>query len=267
MNRQPHCLSQKSLAALSFVTVLATQLASLNAWGADAPKGSAKAPTAPAEPTLEGSVVNVDQIKEKYWARGDENEMGVVQNRAYSKANKITLGVLGGAITSDPFYNNSAYGFNLGYHFSEYISLSALAWRSISSPSSALLTYQSQNRGAINSNPQYAYYGGEIAGSILYGKLSVIGKSIIYYDLHLLAGAGMTGTENGNFLTGHLGIGQRFFLSKRASLRVDYRLMLYNENIVEKVITPQIGQTVGTRVNYSNAITAGVDFFFEVFKK
>ena len=214
MTRQPYCLSHKSLAALSLMTVVTTQLASPSAWGADAPKGQ-PAPAA-SEPTLEGSVVNVDQIKEKYWARGDENEMGVVQNRAYSKARKFTLGVVGGVINSDPFIANSAMGFNLGYHFSEYLSISALAWRSLSTPSAALVAYQQFSGGASNTNPQNAYFGGEVAGSILYGKLSVLGKSIIYYDLHLLGGIGSTGTENGNFLTGHVGIGQQI---GRASCR------------------------------------------------
>jgi len=138
MKREPHCLSHKSLATLSLLTVVGSQLASVNAWGADAPKGQ-PAPAAASEPTLEGSVVNVDQIKEKYWARGDENEMGVVQNRAYSKARKLSLGVVGGVINSDPFIANSALGFNLGYHFSEYLSVSAVAWRSLSTPSAALV--------------------------------------------------------------------------------------------------------------------------------
>ena len=34
-----------------------------------------------------------------------------------------------------------------------------------------------------------------------HGKLSLIGKSIIYYDLHLLGGVGQTSTEAGTYRT------------------------------------------------------------------
>jgi outer membrane beta-barrel protein len=95
---------------------------------------------------------------------------------------------------------------------------------------------------------------------MLYGKLSVLGKSIIYYDLHLLGGLGYTRTENGSYATPSLGIGQRFYLSKLTSFRVDYRLQYYNETLIEKQITTKLGQPVGARDNFNNTITFGFSF-------
>ncbi|HTL13265.1 MAG TPA: hypothetical protein VL588_12295, partial [Bdellovibrionota bacterium] len=37
----------------------------------------------------DSDAVAVDSIKEKYWARGDQTEIGVVQNRMYSKTHKL----------------------------------------------------------------------------------------------------------------------------------------------------------------------------------
>ena len=55
-------------------------------------------------------------------------------------------------------------------------------------------------------------------------------------------------------------LGQQIYLAKWMSLRVDYRLLRYNEKIQEKVIPTKLGQTVGERVNWSNSITLGVTF-------
>jgi hypothetical protein len=42
--------------------------------------------------------------------------------------------------------------------------------------------------------------------------------------------------------------------------------MRYNETIIEKVITPKLGQPVGTRTNWTNSVTLGVDFLVDIFK-
>ena len=59
---------------------------------AAAPSGTPGA-AADADVDSEAERVNVDTIKEKYWARGDQSELGVVQNRAYTKAHKWEFGL------------------------------------------------------------------------------------------------------------------------------------------------------------------------------
>jgi outer membrane beta-barrel protein len=212
---------------------------------------------------------NVDTIKEKYWARGDQSELGVVQNRTYTKAHKWELGVFGGTVSTDPFLSVYNAGTTIGYHFSEYLAVEALYFRDWSTPSSALTTLQRQlttqnsgnsNGATTNTNPPHDYYGGEVVASLLYGKLSVFGQSIIYYDLNLLGGLGFTATDSGTYFTEHVGIGQQVYLSQHVSLKFDYRLMHYTETLVEQVIPTQIGQSIGSRQNYSNVFVFGVSF-------
>ena len=210
--------------------------------------------------------VNVENIKQKYWARGEESELGVVQNRLYSKEHKIELSGFYGFLGSDPFLNTSAVGGSIGFHLSEYLSLSVMGWKSYANPSSAFEGF-TQNLQAAKGVPAVpdtnfpkSYYGGEVGWNLLYGKLSVLGKAIIYYDLHLLGGLGVTSTESGNNLTPHIGLGQQVFLSKLISLRVDYRLMRYNETLINKA---NGSNTLGdNRVNWTNAITVGVSLLF-----
>jgi outer membrane beta-barrel protein len=239
--------------------LLSSGLAASNALAADSSKKSDDATQAQ---DSGAERVNVENIKEKYWARGDETEMGVVQNRTYSKEHKIEVGVYGGVVLTDPFLNVNNAGLSLGYHFSEYFELRGLFWKEFAGYSSALNTFYETKGGVVNYNKPKAYYGGEAVGSLLYGKLSVVGKSIIYFDLHVLGGFGLTNTENGTYPTPHIGIGQQVYVSKNISLSLDYRLMFYHEQIKERTIPTQIGTVVGSRNNFSNVITFGANFMF-----
>jgi outer membrane beta-barrel protein len=216
--------------------------------------------------------VNVENIKQKYWARGDESELGVVQNRTYSKDKKFEIGLFGGLITTDPFLSVKNTGASLGFHFSEYVEAKAFGYKSFVGPSSALDILRAPlSEGGLgtntNTNDPKWYFGAEAAFSPIYGKLSVLGKAIIHYDLHVLGGLGVTGTESGNYVSPHVGIGQQIYLTQRLSLALDYRLMIYSETIREKVRPSAIGQDVGKRTNFTNTITLGLNFLFDPFGK
>jgi len=209
----------------------------------------------------EAEEADVEAVRTRYWARGEEAEMGVVQNRTFSKTGKVELGLGVGTLTTDPFLAVSTVGMRGAYHFNETFSLGFMLWKDLVSPSTALETFEDNLGATTNNNPPSGYLGIEGAASLAYGKLSLLGQKIIYYDLHVLAGAGATDTESGIYLTPHLGIGQQVFLMDRMSLRVDYRAQFYRETIVEKVITPRLGETVGERNNWSHSIQLGVSLY------
>jgi outer membrane beta-barrel protein len=205
--------------------------------------------------------VNVDKIKERYWARGEDSQLGVVQNRLYSKAGKLEVAVFGGLLASDPFLSVKNYGGSFGYHFDEYLALKFVGWKSVSRTSNAYSTLQSSGKDTDLNHPK-GYYGLEGQASLLYGKLSVVGKKIIYYDFHLLAGTGVTTTETGNNFTPSVGLGQQVYLSDHFSLLVDYRLMRYNEYLVQRTIPSRLGERVGPRSNTTHSLTLGISFLF-----
>jgi outer membrane beta-barrel protein len=149
----------------------------------------------------------VDKIKEKYWQKGNDVEVSVIQNRLYSKAHTFELGVYVGSISTDPFLSVKNYGLSLGYHINDYFGIVALAWKESVSPSSALTLLQSSENTTANTNDPKSFWGGELDFVPLYGKLSLVGKAIIYFDTHVDAGAGETSTETGNYLTPFIGIG------------------------------------------------------------
>ena len=215
----------------------------------------------------EAEVVDLNPVRERYWTRGEESEISVVQNRQFKKAGRFDLGVQAGLVSSDPFLKTQLLGGSVGYHWNEYFSLHVIGWKHFVSGSTALKTFEETLGATTNNNPPRSYFGVEALGSLIYGKLSLIGRSILYYDLQFSAGAGAMSTENGTSPSPSLGIGQQIHLGDRLSLRFDYRLQYYRETLIEKVITPRLGQVVGQRDNWSNTVTLGIQYRLpELFK-
>lgn len=203
----------------------------------------------------------LEKIKQRYWAQGNEKEMGVVQNRLYTKEGRVEATLLGGFVTTDPFLNVRTLGGSIGYHLDETFSLHAFSWKDFSSGSAALTTLQEGGKKA-NTNRPFATAGMEARASLLYGKLSLVGRKILYYDMHAGAGVAVTRTENGTYPGPVLSIGQNIFLTNSLTFRVDYRLLAYREDIIEREITAKLGQSVGMRNNFSNAITFGFSWMW-----
>src|SRR4051794_20831304 len=70
--------------------------------------------------------LNVQAIKEKYWAKGEEGELRVVQNRLFTKANRLEFALYAGNVATDPFLSVKNVGGLLSYHLSEYVAVNAL---------------------------------------------------------------------------------------------------------------------------------------------
>lgn len=199
---------------------------------------------------------DVQKVKEKYWARGNETELGVVQNRYYSKSHNVELGVYFGTLNGDPFLSNKSYGGSIGYHISEFFAVQAIGWSASVSPSSALEALKAQTNTTANTNPVKNYLGAEARASLLYGKLSLVGKAILYFDAYFSAGGGRIATDSGNNAAVTAGIGQQIHLSQLLSFNIDYKLLWYKEKIVGKATT-NLGRDLGTQSNVSHLITVG----------
>jgi outer membrane beta-barrel protein len=252
-------------------------LTSSPALGADADRsssgGSSAAPNSLDAVGSEAERLNIENIKQKYWARGDESELGVVQNRMYTKARKFELGVYAGVIATDPFLSVYSLNASLGYHFNEYLSVAVFGTKDWATPSSALVflrnPYPNGAGSDTSTNEPKWFVGAEAMASVLYGKLSLVGKAIIHYDFHFLGGLGVTNTESGKYFTPSFGVGQQFYITRWMTLRTDYRLMIFNETILQKVGSPSspVGTPIGSRTNFSNSVSVGLSFLIDPFGK
>ena len=208
----------------------------------------------------EGEEVDLTKITEKYWAEGKETELGVVQNRKYTTAKKLEIATVFSQISSDAFLKVYGVGGAVGYHFSPYTSVHFVAWKALVSASDALIKFKEQTHATVDTNYPRAYYGFDVKQNFLYGKASLFGKMIIYVDLFIMGGIGITQTESGGYLTPNLGLGQKIYLNERMSINLDYRVMRYNETILGKNTT-NLGKAVGERGNTTDVVSLGLSFF------
>jgi len=218
---------------------------------AQAPKASAAA----APTSLEGEAVDVSKVTEKYWAQGKDSELGVVQNRKYSNEKRFEIDLLTGTLSYDPFQSIATYGGSLGYYFSQYFSLHAIAWRNNVSDSAAFKSLKTEAPSAdLFRNTPKSFYGLQFNENFLYGKASLLGKMIIYVDLFLLGGAGVTQTSTGNNLTPFIGVGQKIHINRNIMFHLDYRVMSFKETVKNSAGSTQ------SRNNTSDAITFGLGY-------
>lgn len=229
-----------------------------NAFAEDAKDASPPAATSP-----EGEAVDVSKVTEKYWAQGKDTELGVVQNRKFTSEHRFELDIFAGTVSTDPFLSVHHYGGSLGYHFNQYFSLHAIAWKDSVSNSDAYNSFQSNSlaqtgiKATVDTNRPKGFYGLQADENFLYGKASFFGKMIIYVDLFVLGGVGMTATDSGNDFTPFLGIGQKIHLNQTMALTLDYRIMEYNE-----VIPKSLGVGSNQRSNTTDVVTFGLCFLY-----
>jgi outer membrane beta-barrel protein len=214
-----------------------------------------------ASPKPEAEEMDLGKLTEKYWAEGKDSELGVVQNRKYTTDRKIEFSVFAGSLSTDPFLSVQRFGVSAGFHFTPYTSVHLIGWKTSVSGSDALHKFENETGSTVNTNHPLSYYGAEVRQNFIYGKASLFGKSIIYVDLFVIAGAGLTNTESGTSFTPSLGLGQKIYLSDRISLHLDYRIMTYGENILSKNPS-SMGNKVGERTNQSDAVGLGLSFYF-----
>lgn len=225
-----------------------------------APNTAPPAPRAAAQP----QVVDLSRVNRRAWTGGNAtSEIDVVQNRRYTNANRLELGGFFGFSAPDPFLSVKNAGGSIGYHFNTFYSLHFLYWKYLVSDSTAAESFARSNFGAkAATNPPKSFMAAQLNGNLIYGKLSVIGKVIIYFDLFVFGGAGIHSAQNGNSIAPFIGIGQRVHLDKHLGIRLDYRLMRYSENVVSLVdVSTGETQTV-PRTTMQESVNLGLSYFF-----
>jgi len=204
-----------------------------------------------------GGAVKVDlgQAQQKYLSNNASSEVQVVQNRKYTKAKKFEIGITGGLVSADPFLNDSSVGGFVGYHFSEYFGLRTFYWKDITSKSSSWYDAGSQSNLFVNTNAAQSMTGVEFKFIPIYGKVSVYGSRILYYDMNLFAGGGIRSTQSGTVFSPIVGVGEQFFLGKSFAVGLDYRMMYYKENVIDQqTASATYGKVAGSRTSFSHNV-------------
>lgn len=231
-----------------------------------AAKAAAKQEAKPAETAVGAGdeKVDVTDLEKKYWASKD-TDFSVVQNRLYSKANRLALSLQYGFLINDQWSDGPTMGGSLGYYFSERFGVEGQYQSTGSTDNKSLANLKAQ-AGVANHGKIKSYQGASFNFVPFYAKMSVMNSSIIYFDMAISPGVGMTsyeqqrrtGNQEKNAPTVSLDITQSFFFSKYSAFRVDYR----NRWFQEEVVSYNTGASVSTETSQTSLLMFGFTFFY-----
>lgn len=169
---------------------------------------------------------------------------------------------------NDAFFSKYVFGLRYAYHLTEKWSVGGRVGWALSTPSGAVTTCNSKgeecevpdkDRLARTPGDFDLLAGVDVSWAPLYGKISVLAEKVLHFDTYALAGGGVLRTQ----LAGvgeveptaslapevHLGVGQRYFLGRSATLRLEIRDVIYQ-------------QEVGGRTDLQNQLLFGIGLSF-----
>lgn len=241
------------------------------------------ATAAPGTPvvTEQKDSVDIKKLEDKYWSAKDD-EYGVIQNRTFTKMNKFYVSGIYGTLINDPYAKARAMGLMTGYYISEDIGVEFSYITYDSKQNDTVSAYESQFGGA---KPDYNLVKASKTLSLVYSpfyaKMSLMNKSIMYFDMGLTLGLGMTDyeiqkvdkdgvgnkTQSNEMATGthfELGVMQQLFINQQFALRLDIKNSFYQQDTKQYEIgigAPESSRTKSSRSSNDTTISVGLTFF------
>lgn len=208
------------------------------------------------------------QVKEQVDLDLDER-IQPVSGKMFVKDGRHELTPTLGLSLGDAFFTKYLVGARYAYHLTEDLSAGLSFAYAFSSPSGAVTRCDSDGQNCrVPTRDDLARAPGdvgmmataEVAWAPLYGKISVLAQRVLHFDTYGLLGAGVLETkiapvgsrtvESTMTPALHLGVGQRYFVSRDVTLRFEIRDVLYRQEVqgktgVEKDLQNQLLFTIG----------------------
>lgn len=197
-----------------------------------------------------------------------------VSGKLLQKAGRQEFSPTLGMSLGDPFYTKYLVGLRYAYHVGEQWSVGVGGFWAEGSPSGAVTRCDSRglncrtpsSRDLLRAPGNFNFLAGvDLSWAPLYGKISVLAESVLHFDTYLVVGGGVlqtshmppnaTRVEEKLAPHGSIAVGQRFYLNRSATLRVELRDLVYPLELQ--------GRT-GPETSIQNQLlfTLGLSFFF-----
>lgn len=182
------------------------------------------------------------------------SEISVIQKRFMPKTNRVQFNGAITTITNDPFFNTTGFAGRIGYFFSEAWGLEG-NYYALSTEDRQTTKELKTIQGVQTQNLVYpkSFLGLDLVYVPIYGKISLLNKSIIPFDLYFAAGFGSTQTQAGESAgTLHLATGQIFSITKAVGFRWDFSWNVFSAKGIDS-----------TSSTFNNLfLSAGLSFFY-----
>jgi outer membrane beta-barrel protein len=221
------------------------------------------------------------------------NTMDVVQNRFFIKEDRFEISVMPGLVPNNPMVSRYTGGLLTAYHFSESLAAEGafvyspdLGLNDIKGLTTTLV--QIAHDGSGSSDFQQPVDKMELGATFaaswapIYGKINLIGESVLNFDFYGVAGVGMlsinkiyavynedvpegtapvglTSAIRQFYVPLNVGFGMNFFLTQSVALKLDARSYLYYAN--KPQYDPEVPE-LESRVYNTLVASAGISVFF-----
>ena len=215
-----------------------------------------------------------------------------IDNRFFTKSERFELSPMFGYVPNNAFAQRFVGGVGVGYHFSETFAIQGLVTYSPDLGETDLkgLTRTLLRIAAVTGSGDFQQpldkvtlgFSANAVWAPLYGKINLIGETILNFDLYFVAGLSMNAKTNyfarldvpndptssvtlgdpvGNEVKfgPNVGMGMNFFVTQSVAVKVDARMNFFVDE------EPQYDPTVPALNNrlYNNFVTSGgVSVFF-----
>lgn len=167
---------------------------------------------------------------------GEGGKVYAVQKKGYQLKHELHGAV--GVLPMDAMYKGVTFGGGYTYHFSHHFAWEAVQFLYSSNIDTGL---KKDLQNSFDATPEsfrevQFMVNSNVVFVPLYGKMSWLNRNVVQMELYLTAGPGIakykeydlrgadTYTEEGKYyFSGNFGIGLRFFINQRFSVRLDMR--------------------------------------------
>lgn len=187
-----------------------------------------------------------------------EENIRIIQQRPFLRRNRVEVAPYFGLSLNDTLFLHLGAGVVANYHILENLFIGGSYVKYFSMERSLFETVEEDFRVYPEKWELDFYAGGHIAYVPIYGKFIFAGSAIAHYDVYVIAGAGVTRTSlSDTAVTGNVGVGTRFFLTRWLTLNFEVRDYIYQE---EFKAGSQIVNNVVLQTGLSFFIPFGFDY-------
>lgn len=187
--------------------------------------------------------------------KSSKESVTVLQNRYFLKTFRPEVGLLVGSVLNEAYLKTTTYGVRTGLFFSEWLGIEVAMTRTSVRDSDDRKALNKLKYRPLNANNAGSSVDSNTSSSVetivspdpevnairgmtdfsavaapFYGKLNFANKMIIYTDLYTALGVSRVETDQGDKLAFTLGAGERFYVGKAWSFRIDFKDRIFSES-------------------------------------
>ena len=187
--------------------------------------------------------------------KSTKDSVTVLQNRYFLKSYRPEFGLMAGMIMDEAYLETSTLGARAGLFITEWLGFEAQVMQTKVSDSEDRKALQAKrtikpNADAkpstnaqgelvyVTSDPEVnAVHGMQdfsIVAAPFYGKLNLLNQWIVYTDLYASGGFSRVDTDQGVINAVSLAVGERFYIGRSWSVRIDVKDRIYEETRAQR---------------------------------